>query len=104
VVVLSAASVPQTLALGNVLARGLPLSFTAQAGTTVVRVQIFRAGSKRALATVFVKAKRGKVTFRLKTRSVARALRLKGKFRIELTPGASRTKLGKTTIRTIVIR
>jgi hypothetical protein len=104
IVVLSALSVPRVLAAGTTTAAGLRVSFTAPAGTTVVRVRVFKAGSTRVLAARHLKAKRGKMSFVLRDRAITKALSKKGKYLIELTPGSSRTKLGKSTTRTIVIR
>jgi Ca2+-binding RTX toxin-like protein len=104
VLVLSGLAVPRTVTASTVATSGLRLSFTAPASTTLVRVVVFRVGSKRPLLKQFIPAKRGKVNTRLRTAAMKRALRLRGHYRIEFTPGSSRTKLGKTTVRMVTVR
>ena len=104
VIVLSALSVPRTVSAATIAATGLKVSFTAPATTTLVRVVVFRVGSKRPLLKQFIPAKRGKVNTKLRTAAMKRALRLRGHYRIEFTPGSSRTKLGKTTVRMVTVR
>jgi hypothetical protein len=104
VIVLSGLSVPRVVTATTVQTSGIPVSFTAPARTTLVRVMVFRVGSKRPLVTQFIKVKSGKVNTKLRTAAMKRALRLKGRYRLEFTPGTSRTKLGKTTVRYVTVR
>ena len=104
VLVLSGLTVPRTVTAGTVASTGLRLSFTAPASTTLVRVMVFRAGSKHPLVKQFIKVKRGKTTTKLRTAAMKRALHLKGHYRIELTPGSSRSALGTTTVRMVTVR
>jgi hypothetical protein len=53
---------------------------------------------------VLVKAKAGRTSLFLRRRAITRALRRGGTFRVELTPGTSRRKLGVTTVKKITIR
>jgi hypothetical protein len=102
--VLSGLSVPRTVTVNTVATAGLSLSFTAPARTTLIRVMVFRAGSKRPLVKQFIKVKRGKTTTKLRSAAIKRALHLRGHYRIEVTPGSSRTKLGRTTVRKVTVR
>ena len=98
---LERAVLPRTLAAPALVANGLPVRFAAPAGTRVVRVEIVRAGSDRTLARVFVRARAGRTSLLLRQRAITRALRRGGRFRVELTPGTSRGKLGVTTVKKI---
>ena len=104
VLVLNAVAVPRTVTVSLVARRGLPVSFTAPVSTTVVRVMVFRVGSKRPLATQFIRVKLGKTTVKLNTAAMKRALRLRGRYRIEVTPGRSRAAFGKATVRLVTVR
>lgn len=102
--VLNALAVPRTVTVSLVARRGLPVSFTAPASTTVVRVMVFRVGSKRPLATQFIRVKLGKTSVKLRTAAMRRALHLRGRYRIEVTPGRSRAAFGKATVRLLTVR
>ena len=104
VLVLNALAVPRTVTVSLVARRGLPVSFTAPASTTVVRVMVFRVGSKRPLATQFIRVKLGKTSVKLRTAAMRRALHLRGRYRIEVTPGRSRAAFGKATVRLLTVR
>ena len=92
------------LKTSTVASAGLSLSFTAPARTTLVRVAVFRVGSKRPLVKQFIRVKRGKTTTKLRTAAMKRALHLRGHYRIEITPGSSRMALGKTAVRMVTVR
>jgi hypothetical protein len=102
--VLARAVVPRTLAAPVLVSDGLPVRLAAPAGTRVLRVEIVRAGTDRTLARVFVRARAGRTSLLLRRKAITRALRRGGKFRVELTPGTSRRKLGVTTVKKITIR
>ncbi len=104
VIVLSGVSVPRTVTASTIATSGLSLSFTAPARTTLVRVAVFRVGTKKPLVTQYIKVKSGKVNTKLRTAAMKRALRIKGRYRLEFTPGTSRTQLGKTTVRMVTVR
>jgi Ca2+-binding RTX toxin-like protein len=96
-------AVPRGLS-ADAVASGLSVRFTAPARTQVVRIRLVRAGSERVLARVFVKARGGKATVELRQRRITRALSRGGRFRLRLTPGISRAKLGTTTVKTFTVR
>ena len=102
--VLTALAAPRTVRLNLVARTGLPLSFTAPASTTLVRVMVFRAGSKRPLAKQFIRVKMGTTTTKLRTAAMKRAFGRRGHYRIEVTPGSSRTTLGTTWVRKVTVR
>lgn len=101
---LAAAAIPRALTTGAVNARGLPVSFTAPKGARVVRITIFRNGSKKVLARTFVTIKAGKVKINLRGLAVRKALGKAGTYRVEITPGASKALLGRTTVRMVTVR
>ena len=101
---LRAAAIPRTVDADTVGTLGLPVSFTAPEGTRIVRVRVLRARGATPLAQVFVRVSGGKVKMTLRQKSVRRALRRGGKFRIELTPGTRKKNLGAATVRRITVR
>ena len=96
--------VPRALEGPALPATGVRVSLTAPAGTRVLRVDVVRAGTDRRLARVFVRARPGRTSIVLRRRALTQALRRGGRFRIELTPGASRRKLGVTTVKKLTVR
>jgi hypothetical protein len=99
-------------------AQGLPVTVRAQAGATTVRIRVFRVGAvngraaavgtkakakRKLVATVYRATPKAKTyRFRLKQRAL-RTLK-PGRYVVEVRAGASRTRLGKATTRTIVVR
>jgi hypothetical protein len=78
-------------------AKGLRLGFTPRKGTRVVRVRVYRG--KRSVFEAFVTVrgtKARKITLRQK--GVRRLTA--GRYRLEVTPGTSRTAMGSATSRT----
>ncbi|MBJ7451053.1 MAG: hypothetical protein JHC71_03090 [Blastococcus sp.] len=96
--------VPRVMDAGTVAAKGVTVKFTAPRSTTLVRVRVFKVGSKSLLAKAVIRAKHGRVTLVLRHPSIVRVLRRGGTFRIEMTPGVSRTQWGKATTKRITIR
>lgn len=104
ILALRSAAVPRTIRAAAVSAGALRVRITPGPRTTVVRIRVFRAGARKALATAFVPASKGTMRVALRQRSIVRVLRRGGTFRIEMTPGASRRALGRPTVRTITVR
>jgi hypothetical protein len=80
---------------------GLRVGFTPKAGTRVVRVRVYRLtarGTRRVVQT-FVTV-RGTASRKIALRQRAIRRLAAGRYRIELTPGTARTKLGPATTRT----
>ena len=101
---LRGALIPRSLDADTVASDGLLVSFTAPEGASIVRVRVLRPKSTRSLAKVFIKVKSGKVKKRLRHKALKRALKRGGRFKIEMTPGTSRKKLGVPTVRKITVR
>ncbi|HWH15311.1 MAG TPA: peroxidase family protein, partial [Miltoncostaeaceae bacterium] len=97
-------SIPRRTTVASVAARGLPVQVTAGPRTRVLRVRVFRPGRTRVLATAFVPARPNAARFALRQGNVLRVLRTGGTFRLELTPGLSRTELGRPTYRLVTVR
>ncbi|MFN0280427.1 MAG: peroxidase family protein [Kineosporiaceae bacterium] len=96
--------VPRRMTAGAIVAKGVTVKFTAPTRTTLVRVRVFRVGSKSLLAKALIKAKHGRVTVVLKHPAIVRALKGGGTFRIEMTPGVSKSQWGATTVRKITVK
>ena len=101
---LTGASMPRTVSAETVVDDGLAVRFTAPAETKVLEVRVFRLGSRKVLARAYVPVKAGRSRLSLRQRAIVRALRRGGLFRLELTPGESRGKLGKKTVKRIRVR
>jgi Ca2+-binding RTX toxin-like protein len=102
--VLGRTLVPGTLAANAVGRTGLTVALTAPATTNLVRVRVFKGNAKASLARVFVKVKPGKNKVALRHGVIVNALKRGGVFRVEVTPGTSRTNLGTPTWRTITVK
>jgi RTX calcium-binding nonapeptide repeat (4 copies) len=98
------AVVPRTIDVETLAAEGLPVRFTAPEGTRIVRFRVMRPRSRRPLAQMFVRVESRRVKLRLRQKSIRRALARGGRFRIEMTPGARKKRLGAATVRTITVR
>ena len=104
ILALGSATVPRTIAAAGIAARGVTITLTAPKTTTIVRISVFRGTAKTATATVFINVKPGTHTIKLRQAAIMRALKRGGTFRIEMTPGTSRTILGKATVRRTHVR
>jgi hypothetical protein len=86
------------------LKRGLRISVTPAKGTKLVRVRLSRVTGTRArlVVTRWLKV-RGTKRQALVVRGKAIARLARGGYRLDVTPGTSRTGLGATTLRTFTI-
>jgi Ca2+-binding RTX toxin-like protein len=98
---LTRAAVPVTIAQETVAARGVSVGVTAPATTRVLRIRVFQGKAKAAAVTVFINVKAGKTNVKLRQAAIKRVLKRGGAFRIEMTPGTSKTDLGTPTVRRI---
>jgi hypothetical protein len=98
---LGRATVPPTITAAGIATRGVTVTLTAPTTTTIVRVRVFRGNAKIAAATAFINVKPGTHTVTLHQAAIMRVLKRGGTFRIEMTPGTSRTHLGTATVRRI---
>jgi hypothetical protein len=98
---LGAVSLHARLTRAQLARTGLRVAFTPRAGTRVVRVRIHRmtAHGARRVLTTFVSV-RGTARRRVALRQRAIGRLAPGRYRIELTPGAGRTRLGPATTST----
>ncbi len=101
---LGRAATAATITSRAVVARGVQVAITAPARTQVLRVRVFKQGKSKPAATVFMKAKQGKALLKLRHGAIVRVLKRGGTFRLELTPGVSRSELGSSTWRKITVR
>jgi hypothetical protein len=101
VLVLGRAAVPASINAAGIAARGVSVTLTAPKTTTVVRVRVFRGNAKTAASTIFINVKPGTQKVKLRQAAIMRVLKRGGSFRIEMTPGTSRTHLGTATVRRI---
>jgi len=100
---LEALRVSSRLTLRSVHRHGIRVLLTAPRGAKVVRVRLLRG--RRVVSRVVrqVKGNRLMTVVLPRTRRGRRHLRA-GTYRIEVTPGASKTDLGAATVRTVRIR
>jgi hypothetical protein len=95
--------VPGRIGLGFARRNGIRASFVVPAGARVVRVQLKRGG-KTLMQRVVPAGKTGsRQTVRLRGPRLRRVL-YRGRFRVAVSVGASRDRLGAPVTRTIVIR
>ena len=88
---------------GGVLTHGLTSTDAARNRSKLIRV-LHVQGWEDYTAVRRVKATHGRVTVVLRHPKITKVLSRGGTFRIEMTPGASRTEWGVTTVRTITVR
>jgi hypothetical protein len=88
------------LELRTARAKGLRLVMRLDAGTAVVRIRVYRrlAGGRRVLLTSGFRSPGSAVPYRvqLRERKLRGALRA-GRYEVEVTPGAARTDLGRSS-------
>jgi Ca2+-binding RTX toxin-like protein len=101
--VLAAAVVPANVAVASITTAGVPVALTAPPTTRVLRVQVFTPGGHRPVATVFMHLKAGRSKVNLRHTAIGRVLRRGGKYRLTFTPGASRSQLGRATVRWVTV-
>jgi hypothetical protein len=98
---------PATVSAAAVGGQGVPVTVTVPASTSVLRLQVLTTQGKplfRDFKAVNASAKAQKVTVKLRSKQLQRKLRRGGRYTLEVTPGTSKTRLGKATRKTFRVR
>jgi hypothetical protein len=97
-------AVPATVSAAAVGTTGVPVTFTAPAGATLVRLRVLTAANK-ALFSTFKKVKGGtKVKIKVRSAKLRKQLRTGKRYVIEVRAGTARNHLGKATRKVVRIR
>ena len=103
ILVLGQARVP-AVTTARAVTTGVTVAINAPTDTRLMRLRVFRGSAPTPTATAFVPLKAGANKVKLRQKVIVRALKRGGVFRIEMTPGVSKTDLGTPTVRRIVVR